>query len=558
MKATDDNNKPRRYRAEVKRAKIKRGSDRKEPLKTEEASAAGDDIKDIKAGASEAQPSDSPESVEAAGSAETAVQAGPEEQSQEVPGESAEPAGSENQHQAVPVQELPQGDEAEPDSAFDVEKEEEGYVDKTRVMPQEHFEYVVPKETFKQHMRRKHRNREHEGGTKKATAEEMEEAESGFVFVSPRKRRKHRHSRHHHRHRRFRHLRLWQRILIILAAILLTAAIVLGGTFLVLREIGNRSLHNYNNIEVVTPDKDESGEEIIQVDKKGRVITYDGVSYEFNQDLIYVTFIGADEGTGDNADLQMADAIYIMTADTETGKVKILGVSRDTMADIDLYSEQGNYIDTQRMQMAFSYAYGSSEVTGGRNTTTSLERLFYGLPFNDYFAINMKALITLNDTIGGVTLVSSMTFTSPIDGRTISEGETVTLHGKEADYYVRHRDTEKLDSNNDRMRRQQEYIRAFLASLVPAAKKDISVITDLYNAIRVNADTTLGLPKMTYIASTALTKLSSASDIEYISLPGTITEGEYAELNVSNKDAIHTMLDVFYTPLAEVPEGIDQ
>ena len=61
---------------------------------------------------------------------------------------------------------------------------------------------------------------------------------------------------------------------------------------------------------------------------------------------------------------------------------------------------------------------------------------------------------------------------------------------------------------------------------------------------------------MTYIASTALTKLRSASDIEYVALPGTITEGEYAELNPSNEDTIRTMLDVFYTPLADVPDGI--
>ena len=543
MKATDENNnQPRRYRAEVKRAKIKRGSG-KELRQTSETPQAGDDVKDVKAGAPEtsaAAPDEAADAVVTAAPAETAEAA---DQPQEQP-------------QAVPVQELPQGDEAEPDSAFDVEKAEEGYKDKTRVMPQEEFEYVVPKETFKQHMRRKHRSREHESGTKKATEEEMQEAEAGFVFVSPRKRRKHR-SKHRHRHRRFRHLRLWQRILLILAAILLTAAIVLGGTFLVLKEIGYHSMHDYNNVEVVPPEKDETGEEIIQVDKKGRVITYDGVSYEFNKDLIYVTFIGTDEGTyGDNTELQMADAIYIMTADTNTGKVKILGVSRDTMADVDLYSEEGTFIDTQRMQMAFTYADGNDQVTGGQNTDTSLERLFYGVPFNNYFAINMKALITLNDTIGGVTLVSSMTFTSPIDGRTISEGETVTLHGKEADYYVRHRDTEKLDSNNDRMQRQQEYIRAFLAALVPAAKKDISVISELYNAIRINADTTLDLSKITYISSTALTKLKSASDIEYVSLPGTITEGEYAELNVSNKDAVRTMLDVFYTPLADIPEDI--
>lgn len=440
-------------------------------------------------------------------------------------------------------------DDPTPDIANDITSGEEGYVDKTVVMPSDSFDYVIPAETYKQHHSRKG-TRTHSGNTKSASQEEMEAAEEGYIFLRRRKHKK----RHRHHHRRFRHMALWKRILIVAGAVLLSLIIVLGSAYFILNEIGNSSMHRYNDIEVAVPQKDESGNDIIQVDNSGSVITYDGVSYEINDDLVSIAFIGADEGTGDNENLQMADAIYIFTLDTKTGKVKILGVSRDTMADVDLYSEQGSYIDTQRMQMAFSYAYGSDEVTGGKNTTTSLSRLFYGLPFDNYFAINMKALITLNDTIGGVTLTSSMTFTSPIDGRTINEGETVTLHGKEAERYIRSRDISELDSNNDRMQRQQEYIRAFIASVIPAAKKDISVISDLYNEIQVNSDTTLDLPKMTYLASTAVTKLDDASDIEYISLKGDITKGEYAEMNVKNEDAIRTMLDVFYTPLADVPD----
>lgn len=532
MKETDDKNnyQPRRFRAEVKRANIKKRPDREPKRRPEEEN----------------------EVTEAAGGKTESITLNTgNEKAEEVKAAPAE----ERTVQAIPVQELDQGEDSEAESSFDIQEDDEEYVDKTRVMPQEDFEYVVPKESFKEHAKRRHRSKtEHSGSTKKATEEEMEEAEEGFVFATPRKHRKHKH--HSHRHRKFRHMALWKRILIVAAAALLAIIILLGSTFLILNEIGRRSMHSYENAEIVTPAKDESGDEIIQVDKKGRVITYDGVSYELNTDLISVTFIGADEGTGENEDLQMADAIYVITADTETGKVKILGISRDTMADVDLYSEEGRFIDTEHKQISFSYAYGSDTVTGGKNTTTSLERLFYGLPFDNYFAINMKALITLNDTIGGVTLTSSMTFTSPIDGRTIYEGETVTLHGKEADYYVRYRDKDKLDSNNDRMKRQQEYIRAFLSSIIPAAKKDTSIISKLYDEIQVNSDTTLDLSKMTYIVSTALTKLRSASDIEYISLPGTITEGEFAELNASNEDTIRTMLDVFYTPIADVPEDM--
>lgn len=523
MSETDNHNQPRRYRAGVKRVNIVKRSDQRTERRRPKDEENTEPISRIE--------------------------------------EKADPSFAEEQTPSTAETQMSeQGEEDEAESSFDLRSRNKNYVDKTRILPQGEFEYVVPKETFKEHAKnRRKTSTTHKGSTKKASEEEIEEAEKGFVFATPRKRKKHKHHSHHghHHHRRkFRHLALWKRILIVLAAIILAVVILAGGTYLIMHEIGRSSMHSYETAQVIPPSTDEAGKAIIPVDKTGRVITYDGVTYELNEDLIAVTFIGVDDGQGEEADLRMSDAIYILTADTVTGKVKILGISRDTMADIDLYSEEGAFVDTEKKQMAYAYAYGNEKVSGGKNTNTSISRLFYGLPFNNYFAINMNALITLNDTIGGVTLTSSMTFTSPIDGRTINEGETVTLHGKEAERYVRSRDTEVLDSNNARMQRQQEYIRAFLQSIVPAAKKDISVITKLYDEIKVNSDSSLDIAKMTYIASTALTKLRNASDIEYVNLKGEVNAGEHAEMNISNENAIRTMLDVFYTPLADVPTAL--
>ena len=424
----------------------------------------------------------------------------------------------------------------------------------------ESFDYIIPEESYKEHEKRKRKHK----SSKKIRVETVnidgvEAPDSDYVFSTSESERHHHHHHHHHHHRRRKSQRkplaLWKRILIIVLSVLLALVILVAGTFFVLNEIGRRGLLDYNDVGVVVPTEDESGNDVIQVDNSGRVITYDGMSYELNENLITIPFIGVDEGSEhNNTNLQMADAIYVLTIDTQTGKIKVLSISRDTMADVDLYSEEGRFIETERLQIAFSYAYGNEEVTGGKNTTTSISRLFYGLPFDNYFAINMDALVDLNDAIGGVTLTSSMTFTSPVDGRTIYEGEQVTLHGKEADTYVRSRDISQLDSNNDRMARQMEYIKAFLNSVIPAVKNDISVVSDLYGVIQDNSDTTLNLPKMTYIASTAVTKLRNASDIEYVSLRGEITKGKYAEMKITNETAIRTMLDMFYTPLAKVPD----
>lgn len=443
------------------------------------------------------------------------------------------------QEEAAPLQEAPAPDT----EAADVQQAEQPPVDPDTV-----FDYVVPQETFKQHAKRKHRST-HTGKTKIATEEEIDNAVDGYIFMNMKKRRR-KHRSHHHHHRRWRRIPLWLRIVIIVVAVILALLIALAGAYLVLNEMGRSAMHSYEDISIVTPTEDASGEELADVMDNGRTIVYDGKTYEFNEDIISVAFIGADEGQGEDVGLNMADAIYIMTVDAKTGRVVILGVSRDTMAYVNLYSANGNYIDSERMQIAYSYAYGSDVVTGGDNTVTSLSRLFFGLPLKNYFAINLDALTTLNDTIGGVTLTSSMTFVSPIDGRTVNAGDTVTLHGKEAERYVRARDTEVLASNNDRMQRQVEYIRGFISSVIPAAKKDLSIVTDLYKAVQVNSDTTLNMSKITYIASTALSKINSAADIEYVSLTGEITAGEHAEMNLTDDEVLRTMLDIFYTPVA--------
>ena len=291
-----DNHKPRRYRAEVKRVNIVKRSGQETERRWAENETPAESV---------------------------------EETTKEVVDDSAMEAKT----SATSDQGTQLAEEAEAESSFDIRSRNKNYVDETRIMPQGEFEYVVPKETFKEHAknRRKATSSTHKGATKKASEEEMEEAEKGFVFATPRKRKKHKHHSHHghHHHRRkFRHLALWKRILIVLAAIILAVVILTGGTFLILHEIGRSSMHSYENAQVIPPSTDEGGKAIIPVDKTGRVITYDGVTYELNEDLIAVTFIGVDDGQGEDADLRMSDAIYILTADTCSRKTEPLLIPR--------------------------------------------------------------------------------------------------------------------------------------------------------------------------------------------------------------------------------------
>ena len=342
---------------------------------------------------------------------------------------------------------------------------------------------------------------------------------------------------------------LWLKIIVIVVSVLLALVIAAAGTFFVLREIGRRDLHTDEDFAISTPTEPSSHDEIFSVDNTGRTIVYEGKTYRFNEDIVTIAVIGVDHDIENNAVQSMGDSINIVAIDTASGKLSIISVSRDTMGDVNLYSDEGNYIDTERLQLAYAYSFGNSHVSGGKNTTDALSKLFFGLPVENYFAINMDALITLNDAIGGVTLTSSLEFYSPVDGRYIAKGDTVTLRGREVSYYVRNRDLDKLASNSDRMQRQKEYISAFLSQVIPMVKSDLSLVTDLYNIVNVNSESTMNLPKLTYLASTLASKLGSTAEIEYLGLDGETVKGEYAEFIPDDKSILETMLQVFYTPV---------
>ncbi len=402
---------------------------------------------------------------------------------------------------------------------------------------EEGFDYVVPTK------RKKHKKHHHDKSSAPKALVLMDEDMDDFVFVNPTKKKHHKHGKHRKK------WPLWLKIIVIVVSVILAIAIAVTATYFIMKEIGRNAMHNYNDIDISIPLKEKDGKDSADVMDKGRTIKYGGKTYRLNEDIMTVTFIGFnEEETGEN-NQYMADAIYITAIDDHTGKTTILGVSRDTMLDVDVYSVEGKLIDTEKKQLSYAYSYGNEKVKGGQNVNISLSRLFFGLPLNNYFAIDMASLEELNDAIGGVTLVSKMTFESQEYGRTIEEGEKVTLMGKDAVTYVQARDISVLESNNTRMDRQQQYIMAFLSSIIPAAKKDLSVVTNLYGVLSENADSSLDLPKLTYLASTALGKLRKASDIEYVRLTGKIKAGEHAEMYVTDKDALETMLKVFYTPI---------
>lgn len=354
---------------------------------------------------------------------------------------------------------------------------------------------------------------------------------------------------HRHRRRKKAWWRTLLKVLLILFLILLSIALVATTTFLVLREIGRQELLRMDHVVLTAPQSLQQNAQVV-IDDNGRTVTYNGETYRFNENRTNILCIGIDKndmglvngvvGTGGQA-----DALILLSIDTVTGEIDAIAISRDSLVDIELYTADGTFYGVENTQICLSYAYGDGREISCENTVDAATRLLYGIPINTYFAVDLGAIPILNDAIGGVEVVSLYDFPRS-DGSMCHAGDRILLRGAEAERYVRERDVELLDSNNDRMERQKQYITAFFETALAATSNDLGVPLDLFNAVSANSTTTLNASRISFLASTLVEKNGS---LEFHSIPGHIAQGDdkYAEFIVNETALYEQILSIFYT-----------
>ncbi|MCI9617564.1 MAG: hypothetical protein HFG31_06120 [Eubacterium sp.] len=329
-----------------------------------------------------------------------------------------------------------------------------------------------------------------------------------------------------------------KKILIGILIFFICLIIGLISTFFILRYLGKQAMLNYDNLNITVPDG-------IDYDDNGRIIYYNGHTYQFNENIASVLFMGID-----NRELKenaiagtagQADALYLFTYNALNGEIKVLSLNRDTMTDISRYDAGGKYYDTTTTQLCLAYAYGDGKTLSAENQVTAVERLLYNIPINAYYAINLDAIKILNDDIGGVTLTPEYTFGSFV------KGQQTTIKGDMAEAFVRHRDTSLLDDNLRRMACQRLYINSFANQIVPAIKKDLQVPIKLYQHSSDYTVTNIQMPILTYLASSLATKFTGlnmkTTNGKYIDNP---TDAA-AQFKIDKKPLFETVLDFYYT-----------
>lgn len=312
--------------------------------------------------------------------------------------------------------------------------------------------------------------------------------------------------------------------------ILLILAVCIAGAGIYLAESRKKSEEAVSDAEEIETD----------------TVVYQGKKYRYNSDLELILFLGVDKS--EPISLQnhageggQTDTLLLAVLDREQEKVQMVSVSRDTMTDVKIYDESGEYLATEHAQIALQYAYGTSAKRSIQMTKEAVSNLLYEVPIRSYVSLNVEGIAPIVDAMGGVTLTIPEDYTM-IDPA-FTQGSVLTLNGAQAEAYVRYRDQTVTGSNAQRMERQNEFLLALFQQLNHAGLKSQEGFQRIFDSAGDYLETDL--------TAKELQRLSEYEfQTEIITLPGEMQAGtEHDEYVIDDEKLYDLVLKLFYKPI---------
>ena len=221
---------------------------------------------------------------------------------------------------------------------------------------------------------------------------------------------------------------------------------------------------------------------------RSETIEYEGKVYRRNSSVKAILCMGVDRN---GPMLQetvhtfggQSDGIYVLAQDTARGTLKILMVPRDSMTEITLTDLNGNVLGKDIQHLTLAYAYGDGRELSCERTAEAVSGLLGGLTLDHYMAADIDVINMLNDSVGGVTVTVEVDGMEKKDPAFV-KGATLTLHGEQAEAYVRYRDIDEHYSAFYRMNRQKSYIMGFFDAVRENSKRDARTVEKLFELIQ--------------------------------------------------------------------------
>ena len=230
-------------------------------------------------------------------------------------------------------------------------------------------------------------------------------------------------------------------------------------------------------------EKPETRTQLPQADQE--TVEVDGVTYRKKSRLTTILVMGVDHDTQDSYEYRkagQADFLRLVVLDDADKTVQQLQIDRDTMTPVTVLGLLGDRYEPVTQQICLGYAFGDGRQTSCEVTVEAVENLLGGQTIDQYLAMGLDGISTLNDLAGGVTVTLEDDFSAADPAMT--KGATLTLQGDQAEIFVRRRMDIGEGTNEARMVRQEEYLAQLSAQLESRVQQDQQFTAQVYDALQ--------------------------------------------------------------------------
>lgn len=351
--------------------------------------------------------------------------------------------------------------------------------------------------------------------------------------------------RHRSSHKRNgkKKMKLWKKLLIAGGCIILSLALITAGAIIYLRETGKYQL-TQSSYSISAPDDTQ-----IKLDDGGNTVKYNGKTYKYKTDAVNILFMGIDKEEHNDTQKEIgngysADVIIVMSIDFKNKTVNLVNVPRDIITDVSVYSKSGGFTGVEKLPIALSYSYGDNDTKSCINCLETVRRVFYNIPMNTYYSMEISGIPVINDFVDGVDVKSpeDVYYGSEL---VFEKNKKYHLEGEDAIKFVRLRSQKVADANLLRNERQKIYLSKFINKTISLTKSDISTPVNLYNAANPYSDTNMTVNSVTYIATELMR--NGSVETETVSIPVDVKEKDNrAENYIRETEFYELFLSVFY------------
>ena len=270
------------------------------------------------------------------------------------------------------------------------------------------------------------------------------------------------------------------------------------------------------------------------------MVTYNGMVFRQRKNLTSILLMGIDQQSGENGG--QADFLQLIVIDDTAGTVKRLPIDRDTMTPITVLGVLGNRSGMRTAQVSLSHGFGDGKEQSCELTAEAVSNLLFSMPVDYYLAMTLDGISALNEIAGGVTVTLEDDFSS-IDP-SMTKGTTLTLHGDQAEVYIRSRRNMGVGTNEARMARQEQYVIKLFSQLDARMRGDQRFSGVMFDTLSPYLTTNIGRGRLINV----IWQAKDYTRLEPLSITGTHRVGGdgFTQFYADEASLYEAVLDLFY------------